>query len=64
MPGKKLPPKPRKPTEQRTIWMSCRAKQGCPGQQATIVMQNKTPGGGTATRYRCQTCGGAFHINT
>lgn len=61
---KKQPPKPQKPSGGEIIWMACRAKQGCTGQQARVVFKQKQPGGGIAARYRCLTCGGSFHINT
>lgn len=64
---RKVPPKPappRKPQKKEVLWMACRAKTGCPGQQAERVWSSKTPGGGNAVRYRCTTCGGSFHINT
>jgi len=57
---KKMPP--RKPPEQKTVWITCRAKAGCEGKQATLVFENKLPEGGTARRYRCQTCNGVFYI--
>ena len=60
----KKAPIPPKPVEEKIVWIACRAKQGCEGKQAKVVMQTKTPGGGCATRYRCMTCGGAFHIST
>ena len=59
---KRKPPPPRKPLKQKTVWITCRAKAGCEGKQATLVFENKLPEGGTARRYRCLTCGGAFHI--
>ena len=45
--------------------MSCRATEGCKGTKAKIVFMQRLPlqaGGGTALRYKCLTCGGAFHI--
>jgi len=48
-----------------TVWMSCRARQGCEGNQAKVVFRRRLAiqqGGGTATRYRCMTCNGVFHI--
>jgi len=55
-------PRPQRPPEKKTVWVSCRAKAGCEGKQAIIVFSNKTPGGGHVTRYRCTKCGGAFHV--
>jgi hypothetical protein len=60
----KKAPVPAPPVAEKIVWIACRAKQGCEGKQAKVVMQNKTPGGGSATRYRCLTCGGSFHIST
>lgn len=45
-----------------TVWISCRAKQGCPGRQAVLKMKSKLPQGGTAIRYTCTVCKGSFHI--
>lgn len=61
---KKVPPKPQKKQPEVTVWMACRAARPCGGQQATVVWQKKTPGGGTDSRYRCTKCGGSFHIHT
>jgi len=63
---KKVPPKPAPKDKNagKIVWVACRAKQGCDGQQAVMVFNKKTGGGGAAVRYRCKTCGGAFHINT
>lgn len=64
MPSDKQPPKPAPVQEKKTVWMSCRATHGCEGKQATLVWKNRSEGGGWNARYRCQTCGGSFHINT
>lgn len=48
--------------EQRTVWIACRAKPGCTGQQASVVTVTKTAGGGSITRFKCLTCGRAFHV--
>jgi len=48
----------------KTVWIACRARKGCEGQQATIVFREPSGGGGTNARYRCTTCGGAFQITT
>lgn len=57
-------PAPKDPDAGKIVWISCRAKRGCDGKQATIVFRKRTPGGGVAARYRCMTCSGAFHIHT
>lgn len=53
------------PQQGDEVWMSCRATEGCKGTKAKIVFMQRLPlqaGGGTALRYKCLTCGGAFHI--
>jgi len=62
----RTPPKPAPKCKDagKIVWIACRAKSGCPGQQAALVWRNKSGGGGYNARYRCQVCGGAFHINT
>jgi hypothetical protein len=65
MPGpkkKRLPPRPIKPINEPPVWVTCRASAGCDGKMAKVVFRTKLPQGGTAIRYRCQTCNGAFHI--
>lgn len=64
------------PNEKKSnvVWIACRAKEGCPGNQAEILanrpIQNGSSGafeisqGGRVTRYRCQTCTGSFTITT
>ena len=63
------PPAP----EEKKVWIACRATPGCAGNQAVVVFNRTTvptgPGGtfspegaGRVIRYRCCTCGGAFHI--
>ena len=61
---KKAPPKPAPKDKDagKVVWISCRARDGCDGKQAIYVMKHKLPQGGTSYRYRCKTCGGAFHI--
>lgn len=55
-----VPPPAKKP--QREVWFSCRAKAGCTGNIAVVVFTKGTPGQGSNTRYRCKTCGGAWHV--
>lgn len=59
---KRLPPRPQKKVEPKTVWITCRAKAGCEGKQALVIFEKKLPEGGTVRRYRCITCNGAFHI--
>ena len=63
---KKTPPKPAPKHKDagKVVWISCRAKAGCEGNQAELVFRNKTGGEGTTARYKCMSCGGAFHIAT
>jgi len=61
---KKTPPKPQPKTEEKIVWIACRATRGCEGQQAVMVFRHKSGGGGHNARYRCTTCNGSFHINT
>jgi hypothetical protein len=46
------------------VWFACRAKSGCPGKQARLLLQVKKPGGGSMLRYRCLTCKQTFSIGT
>ena len=61
----------------KTVWISCRANEKCPGNQAENISSrtNRPVGaisigsfnaeqGGTFTRYRCLTCKGVFQITT
>jgi len=61
--------------ENEKVWISCRAKEGCPSTYAKIIMirnQNPTPGmgqfnitaGGKIVRYQCCTCNGIFTVVT
>ena len=65
-----------KKTEQ-TVWISCRANEECPGQQAKIVsIRSNAPigrvaigsfeaaQGGQTIRYRCLNCNGVFTITS
>ena len=47
-----------------TVWIACRAAPTgrCEGKQALIVKSIKTPGGGSITHYKCQTCGRRFGV--
>ena len=48
------------------VWMTCRANEACGGKYAVQVMGGERglqAGGGSWLRYRCLTCGGAFHIS-
>jgi len=59
------------PTSKKTVWMACRATEGCEGNLAVIdhefnhdiQMGNDTAYGGKTVRYVCQKCGRAFHIS-
>lgn len=58
-------PKPPKVDDPEVVWMKCRAKAECPGNYAKVVFRRKMPieqGGGTAIRYKCMLCKGAWHI--
>lgn len=57
-------PKPKRNTPKRIVWVACRARAGCEGKQCEIVWDKKTKGGGRNLRYKCTTCGGAFHVST
>lgn len=62
--------------EEKKIWISCRATEGCPGNYAVIVFKkSNNPSsdakgsfqpeigmGGSLVRYRCCTCGKSFHV--
>jgi len=63
---KKVPPKPA-PVDKdagKVVWIKCRGRAGCEGQQSTLVWRKRSEGGGFNARYKCLTCGSAFHINT
>jgi len=63
-------------TEEKKVWIACRAKEGCPGTYAEIIMVRNQAGGpgtigafnasmgGRFVRYRCLTCGGIFSISS
>ena len=57
------------------VWVACRAKNACEGQQAEIVFLRShgapashgtfnAAAGGRTIRYKCLTCGQPFHITT
>jgi hypothetical protein len=63
--------------EEKKVWINCRATEGCPGKQAVIVFSRQNSptdpsgsgafvpeAGGRTIRYRCLTCGKAFHIRS
>jgi len=50
--------------ESQVVWIKCRARKQCEGNQATVVFKHKTPGGGWVVRYQCLTCGGTFHVQS
>jgi len=59
----KVPPVPQGPKKpERIVWFSCRATPGCEGKQAAVVFTKGISGQDSTTRYRCQTCGGSFHV--
>jgi hypothetical protein len=55
-----LPPKKGDPDKK--LWIKCRAKKSCEGNQAVLVFEWQQPLGGVRKRYRCLTCKGTFHI--
>ena len=47
------------------VWISCRVGPECEGKYAVLVNEGEigfVAGGGNWARYKCLTCGGAFHI--
>jgi len=68
MPSTKAPPKPAQAMpgfvfpEDETVWMACRATQGCPGNKTKVEMKQKLPSGGTYLKYKCLTCGKGFGV--
>lgn len=51
--------------EKKIVWMKCRAKESCPGNEAylfMVVTQDVTVGGGKVYRYSCTTCKGSWHL--
>ena len=61
---KNRPPAPRPPEVGPEVWISCRAKEGCSGKNARLILKQKNPGGGAILRYRCLTCNRTFSIST
>ncbi len=66
-----MPETPAQNPNEKVVWIACRATPNCPGNQAVMVFsksrqptQSDFAMGGSITRYRCKTCGGAFHIGT
>lgn len=59
---KKVAPRPKKKKELKEVWMACRARDGCTGNQAAVVFSKRTPGGGSVSRFKCLTCGGSWHV--
>ena len=57
-----VPPKP--PETGPEVWFSCRAKEGCPGKTARLILRVKQPGGGSLLRYRCLTCKLTYSFST
>lgn len=55
---------PQDPKAPQVVWIACRAapKGRCAGQQATVMKAVRTPGGGSITHYKCQTCGRRFGV--
>lgn len=51
---------------EKPVWMACRATEGCEGKYALLVWRKPIKDGmvpqGESLRYRCMTCGQAFHI--
>lgn len=62
--GDKKPPVPlpRDPQAGKSVWMKCRAKAACEGNNCVYVRKFRLPAGGQSIRYRCSTCNGTFHI--
>lgn len=54
--------KPIPENQKKAMWINCRAKAGCEGKEATLVMTANNPGGGRILRYRCMTCKGTWHL--
>lgn len=58
----------------KIVWIKCRAKEWCEGNQAEVVFDiSKSPvgqggtfapeAGGRSIRYRCLSCKNVFHIH-
>lgn len=58
----KPPEVPKAKPKERVVWFSCRASRGCEGKMAAIVFSKGIPGHSSVTRYRCLTCGKAWHV--
>ena len=51
----------KKPEIGDTVWLSCRAAQGCEGKQSKLVQIRKV-NGSHVYRYRCMSCKRLFQI--
>lgn len=68
MPSNVEPPKPRGPEsnierpEDEVVWVKCRARKTCDGNQAKVLLKKNMGLQGTQIIYQCLTCNGTFGI--
>lgn len=66
MPSDKKPPSKQPSNIQRpedeTVWMKCRARKGCAGNQAKVLLKKNEGLRGTWIQYQCLTCNTPFGI--
>jgi hypothetical protein len=46
----------------KVVWIKCRAKSSCEGNQAKILRRFPLPMGGTSLHYKCLTCKNVFTV--
>ena len=69
MPSNVEPPKKPGPEsnierpEDEVVWMKCRARKTCEGNQAKVLLKKNMGLHGTWIQYVCQTCNTPFGIN-
>lgn len=61
---KNQPPKkpPQDPRIGKTVWMACRASNGCEGRNCEVKRTFKLPTGGQSIHYKCLSCNKGFTI--
>lgn len=63
MPSDKKPPvKPTVKATDEVVWMKCRGRKSCEGNQAKVLLKRDEGFGGTWVQYQCLTCNTPFGI--
>lgn len=69
MPSNVEPPKPKGPEgnierpENEVVWMNCRARASCEGNQAQVILKKHNGIHGTWIQYKCLKCNTPFGIS-